>query len=67
MTVTEHTARRVAAALERLIVLLERLPATAPPSPDFQGFGTRCNLCGGFHGSGVMCPALKPTAGGTLA
>jgi hypothetical protein len=66
MMVSEHTARRVADALERLIVLLERLPATAPPQPDFTGFGTRCGMCGGFHGSGVICPALKPTAGGTL-
>jgi hypothetical protein len=62
MMVSEHTARRVADALERLIVLLERLPATAPPvSPNSWG---KCLYCGGYHGEGMMCPKLRPTAGG---
>lgn len=66
MIVTEETAKRIADSLERLEKLLK--PGTpAPPmryfEPPSSRSQNRCAHCHGFHGNGLACPFLAPTAG----
>jgi hypothetical protein len=64
--ISEATALRIAAALERLAAAIERhqgqwpaMPISTPTPPLPAGM---CANCGDYHG-GLMCPHLQATSG----
>jgi hypothetical protein len=60
--ISEETAQRIAAALERLAQAIEQRPMVpAPFVPIAPHDPYRCMYCGAHHGGGA-CPHLKPTA-----